>query len=257
MNHEQRLPVTQAVVLAGGRGTRLGPITEAIPKPLLPVGGCPFLDYQLWFLRKSGVTGIVMCVGYLSELVVARYRIAPPFGLNVTFSHETAPAGTGGALALARAHLDETFFVLNGDTILDLDLGALASALAADTESLGAVALREAPDTGRYGRVTMEGDRIAGFAEKSDGGPGLINGGVYCLRRSALDLLPPATSSLEKDLFPRLAAERRLLGKVCDGYFIDIGLPQTLERAETELPAWIRARNARFTDRYSVATTVG
>jgi D-glycero-D-manno-heptose 1,7-bisphosphate phosphatase len=215
---------------------------------MIPVGGRPFLDYQLWFLRNSGVTGVVMCVGYLSELLEARYGVAPPFDLRVAFSHEPAPAGTGGALVFARAHLDEMFFVLNGDTILDLELGSLAAIVAADPAALGALALRHVPDAGRYGRVSLEAGRITGFAEKSAGGSGLINGGVYCLRRSAADLLPSPPCSLEKDLFPRLAAERRLLGMACDGYFIDIGLPQTLARADKELPAWMNARNAAPAD---------
>jgi NDP-sugar pyrophosphorylase family protein len=222
------MPIRQAVILVGGRGTRLGQITDMVPKPMLPVGGRPFLDYQLWFLRKSGITEVVMCVGYLAEMVEAQYGVAPPFGLRVVFSHESPPAGTGGALVLARSHLDETFFVLNGDTILDLDLGALAALVVEDPVALGALALRDAPDAGRYGRVSMEARRITSFAEKSVSGPGLINGGVYCLRRSALDSLPSPPCSLEKDLFPRLATERRLLGKPCDGYFIDIGLPETL-----------------------------
>jgi len=238
----------QAVILVGGRGTRLGQITNTVPKPMLPVGGRPFLDYQLWFLRKSGITKVVMCVGYLSETVKAHYGAVPPFGLHIVFSHEPVPAGTGGALGLARSHLDETFFVLNGDTILDLDLGALGTLLVEDPVALGALALRDMSDAGRYGRVSMEGRRITGFAEKSAGGPGLISGGVYCLRRSALDLLPAPPCSLEKDLFPRLAGEGRLLGKSCDGYFIDIGLPETLARADKELPEWMNTRNAKFAE---------
>jgi len=237
------MPVKQAVILAGGRGTRLGRITETVPKPMLPIGGRPFLDYQLWFLRNSGVTGVVLCVGYLSESLEGRYGVAPPFGLRIAISHEPQPAGTGGALVFARPHLEETFFVLNGDTILDLELGALAAIVAEDPSALGALALRRVPDAGRYGRVSMAASRITGFAEKSAGGSGLINGGVYCLKRSAVDLLPTPPCSLEKDLFPRLTAEGRLLGKPCDGYFIDIGLPETLSRAEKELPAWMKARN--------------
>jgi NDP-sugar pyrophosphorylase family protein len=94
--------------------------------------------------------------------------------------------------------------------------------------------------------VVMEVSKITDFAEKSAAGPGLINGGVYCLRRPALDRLPAEPCSLEKDLFPKLAAEGRLLGVPGDGYFIDIGLPETLVRADKELPAWMNARAARF-----------
>src|ERR1700734_3169482 len=120
--------ITQAAILVGGRGTRLGQITDTVPKPLLPVGGRPFLDYQMRFLRQCGITEVVMCVGYLSAMVEARYGVAPALGPRVLFSRESSPAGTGGALALARPLLAETFFVLNGDTILDLDLGSLAAA---------------------------------------------------------------------------------------------------------------------------------
>jgi NDP-sugar pyrophosphorylase family protein len=221
-------------------------MTDNVPKPILPIGGRPFLDYQLWFLGKYGVTTVVMCVGYLSEVVKARYGTAAPFGLRVVFSHESSPLGTGGALVLARPHLDDMFFVFNGDTVLDVDLGALAALLMGAPQALAAVALRQVPNAGRYGRVSLDFGWISGFAEKSTNEPGLINGGVYCLRRSALDLLPSSACSLEKDLFPRLARERRLLGMPCDGYFIDIGLPETLASAEKELPAWMLARDARF-----------
>jgi D-glycero-D-manno-heptose 1,7-bisphosphate phosphatase len=142
----------------------------------------------------------------------------------------------------ARPHLDETFFVLNGDTILDLELGALGAIVAEQPFALGVLALRSVPDAGRYGTVSMDTDRITSFAEKSLGGAGLINGGVYCLRRPAVELLPSPPCSLEKDLFPRLANEGRLFGKCCDGYFIDIGLPETLARADRELPGWMNAR---------------
>jgi NDP-sugar pyrophosphorylase family protein len=240
------MSITQAVILVGGRGTRLGQITATIPKPMLPVGGKPFLDYQMWFLSKSGITEVVLCVGHLSSIVEARYGVTSPFGLRVLFSRESSPAGTGGALALARSQLDEMFFVLNGDTILDLELGSLASVLASDSVAFGAVALRNVSDARRYGKVSMEQGRITGFAEKSIDGPGLINGGVYCLKQCALDFLPSPPCSLEKDLFPYLASERRLVGMPCDGYFIDIGIPETLARAENELPTWLNARNVRF-----------
>ncbi|MGD0812843.1 MAG: nucleotidyltransferase family protein [Verrucomicrobiota bacterium] len=234
------------MILVGGLGTRLGRLTDKVPKPMLPIDGRPFLDYQLSFLNQSGVTDVVMCVGHLAEVVQARYGVAAPFGMHVVFSHEPSPAGTGGALVLARSHLAETFFVLNGDTILDLDLLGLEAALAEDTSMLGAIALRQVPNAEGYGRVSTEAKRVTGFAEKTSGGPGLINGGVYCLKTSALDLLPPPPCSLERDLFPILAGKGQLLGKNCNGYFIDIGLPETLARAAKELPVWINSRAGRF-----------
>ena len=240
-------PAKQAVVLVGGRGTRLGPLTKAKPKPMLDVAGRPFLEYQLEFLRQSGIEEIVFCAGYLPESLQAHFGKGDHRGLRIRFCIEEQPAGTGGAVKLAVAHLEELFYVLNGDTIFEADLARLGLALQAAREATAAVALREVDDASRFGRVRLEGGFVTDFAEKSAAGPGLINGGTYCLRREATNLLPEGTSSLESDLFPVLAQQRRLIGIPFTGYFLDIGLPETLARAQTELPGWL----ARFQERWS------
>lgn len=228
--------VTQAVVLVGGRGTRLGSLTDAMPKPMLPIGDRPFVDYLLAFLAGQGVREVLLCVGYLAGRFEQHFAGRQPFGLSVAVHREPAPAGTGGALALARARLADTFFALNGDTIFTANLPELAALLQAEPAAQGALALRHVEDAARFGAVRLAGDRIAGFAEKSVAGPGCISGGIYCLKRAALDRLPAPPCSLETDLFPALAAQGRLLGRKFDGYFLDIGLPETLARGQMELP---------------------
>ena len=233
--------VTQALVLAGGRGTRLGALTDSCPKPLLPVAGRPFLAYLITRLARLGIDDVILSTGYQAGLIRQTLPEGRTLGVNLRHCVETEPAGTGGAVRLASPLLAERFLVLNGDTLFDVDVQSLARLLDDHPAAQAAVALREVEDAGRYGQVTLAEGLIQAFAEKSGSGRGLINGGIYCLRRSALVGLPPGPSSLERDFFPALAASRRLCGQVYAGYFIDIGLPETLSRAQTELPAWERA----------------
>lgn len=239
-------PPRQAVILAGGLGTRLGVLTQETPKPLLPVAGKPFLDYLLWNLKRHGFERILLLVGYKAMQIIEHYGGGERLGLEIQYAVETAPMGTGGALRLAQDYLDERFLLLNGDTLLDfnyLDLALL--------EGKAAVALRRVPDAARYGRVRLEGSRIIGFGEKEGSGPGLVNGGVYVLSRQAVELLPEGVSSLERDLFPRLVERGELLGKPYEGFFLDIGLPETYAEAQTALPAW-QKKPAVFLDRDGV-----
>ena len=228
--------VTQAVVLAGGRGERLGEMTRTIPKPMLPVGGRPFLEYVIAALRKNGIQRVLFCASYLAEVIASHFGTGEAFGVATQICVERSPLGTGGALRLAQEELDSLFLVLNGDTMFDFRLVALAELLAARPQALAAIALRGVPDAARYGRVRLEGELVCDFNEKGRPVPGLISGGVYCLRKEALALLPPGTSSLEQDLFPRLAVTRSLCGKEFDGYFIDIGIRETFELAQKEMP---------------------
>jgi D-glycero-D-manno-heptose 1,7-bisphosphate phosphatase len=233
--------VTQAVVLVGGRGTRLGELTLTIPKPMMPIRGRPFLEYLVEILISSGFNQVLFCTSYLAGHIQRHFGKGKRFGITADYSHETHPLGTGGALWLARGKLDNQFLVVNGDTIFDIPLRQVTGLLARHPAALAAMALRHVPDGGRYGSVQEEGEFVTEFGEKKGDGPGLINGGVYCLTRKAVDLLPAGESSLERNLFPRLVANRQLCAAAFDGYFLDIGLPDTLERAERELPK-IRVR---------------
>lgn len=240
----------QAVVLAGGLGTRLGELTRSTPKPFLPVGDRPFLEYVVWNLRRHGITKLVFCVGYLAEKIVDHFGDGSGFGVSIEYVVEQEPAGTGGALLLALSRLEETFLVVNGDTLFDLnylDLGLLLELSGA----AAAVALRSLPDTSRYGRVCLNGHMVAGFAEKAGGGPGAVNGGVYAMRRDALARLSGLPCSLERDLFPLLAQSGGLAGRVYEGFFIDIGVPESLREADVLVPRWL-IKPAVFLDRDGV-----
>lgn len=233
--------IEQAAILVGGRGTRLGSLTGSTPKPMLPVAGRPFLEYVVAWLRGQGVRQVVFCAGYLAEIVEQHFGDGRHHGVQISYSVEPEPGGTGGGLLLAKARLEEMFFALNGDTLFDVDLSVLAGLLVTHPEARACLALREVENVGRYGSIESDGHWVTRFAEKNRAGRGWINGGIYCLRRSVLDDLPPAPCALEKDLFPGLAAQRRMMSYPFSGYFIDIGLPETLARAQDELPRWEKA----------------
>lgn len=235
----------QAVILAGGMGTRLGGLTARTPKPLLEVGGRPFLDYlreQLW---RHGIDRMLLLVGPHGE-AFRRATGSPAWGhVAVEIIADRPPAGTAGALRFARDRLDESFLLLNGDSFFDVNLLDLAMA---DDDGPARIALRRVDDAGRYGHVLLEGGRVTRFGEKSSGGAGLINGGIYRLRRDIVDAIPVGPASLETDLMPRLVARGAVTGRIYDAPFIDIGVPDSLAAAESLLPEWHR-RPAAFLDR--------
>ncbi|MFN8925022.1 MAG: HAD-IIIA family hydrolase [Rhodospirillales bacterium] len=242
----------QAVVLVGGRGTRLGALAADTPKPLLPVGGRPFLDHVVDELARHGFRRILLLAGHLAGAVEDFARRRREGGLDVRCRVETAPLGTGGALAGAADLLAPRFLLLNGDSVFHVNLLDLVARADADPGAIGHVALRLVPDTARYGAVRLEGARIVAFAEKrADGGPGPINAGIYRFDRRILDRIPPGPASLERDVMPALAAAGALRGHVHDGWFVDIGIPEDLARADRELPA-MRRRPALFLDRDGV-----
>jgi D-glycero-D-manno-heptose 1,7-bisphosphate phosphatase len=213
-----------------------------------------FLDEVLFDIVRHGFDDIILAAGHLGELVAARYDGRSFRGARVRVAIEPAPAGTGGALRAIAELLAPTFLLANGDTSFDFNLRRLDPLLSGAPEALGVLALREVTDVGRYGSVLLRNGRVAAFEEKSDGSegsPGLISGGVGLFRRNLVDLIDHLPCSIETEIYPRLAEERRLLGAEFHGYFIDIGLPETLEKARQDL-AWRRRRPATFFDRDGV-----
>ena len=240
----------QCVILVGGLGTRLGAITQQVPKPLVDVGGKPFLAWVVDEIARHGFEEIVLLSGYRAEQFEAMADYIRGLGLRVVHSVEPAPAGTAGALTYARDHLDETFLLMNGDGLFDVNLRDLARPLA--PEAMVRLALRVMPNADRYGTVTLDGDQITAFLEKQATGlPGLINGGIYAMRRAVLDRIGSLPCSLEQDIFPGLVAEGRLQGAVFDRPFIDIGIPEALAESQTFVPGVAR-RGAVFFDRDGV-----
>lgn len=229
--------ITKAIILAGGRGTRLGALTDNMPKPLLPVGGVPFLEYVIGNLVRWGIHDIILSTGYRGEAIYDFLGDGEAFGARISYVEESYPLGTGGGVRLAAANMTEPFFVVNGDTLLDCDFQLLARLVSRYNAKAG-IMLHEIKDAGRFGAVEFSNNHIQSFHEKGSIGPGLINGGVYVLTPAAVDALPLGVSSLETSLFPRLAKEKTLVGAVCKGFFIDMGLPSTYDKAQTLLPAW-------------------
>ncbi len=249
------LPLSdQLVVLVGGRGTRLGMLAKDTPKPLMPIDGDRvFLDYFLGSAARQGFREILLLAGHFSDQVVARYDNVRVGNARVKVIVEPEPLGTGGAFKAAMDYLAPSFVGANGDTLFDCNIRAVDHELQMDPGMMGCLALREVDDVGRYGSVAFDGRRVSAFREKDTVSPqrrGHINGGIYALRRAAIERLPDGKSSIETDLFPQLAAEGQLGGRTSHGYFLDIGLPETLEIARRDLPA--QKRPALFLDRDGV-----
>jgi D,D-heptose 1,7-bisphosphate phosphatase len=246
--------IRQAVILCGGLGSRLGELTRSTPKPLLEVGGRPFLEVLLFEFARHGIRRFSLLAGFAGEQVCEFIRttpLVPRFNLEVDVIVESEPAGTGGAVWQARDRFDPEFFLLNGDSWFDVNVLDLACTLQRAPAVVGALALRSLPDASRYGTVATDADRIVRFAERPGRpGPGLVNGGIYAMRRALIDSLQPVCS-LERDVMPGLAARGLLLGRVFDGYFIDIGVPSDFARAQREITPRYQ-RPAVFLDRDGV-----
>lgn len=239
----------QAVILVGGKGTRLGNLTSKIPKPLLNVGKKPFLSYLIESIVRQGFTDILLLAGYHAAIVQKFVDQYSSSDFNIRCVIESQPMGTGGALQHAKYFLSDNFILLNGDTLFDINLNDFVLSFS-KRASVG-VALRRVADTSRYGRVVLDGDRITSVQEKGASGEGLINAGIYYLNRHIIDLLPSGASSLENDLFPELLAQHSLYGREFSGVFIDIGIPSDFSLAQKIVPS-NQVRPAVFFDRDGV-----
>ena len=225
----------EAIVLAGGFGTRLASVVQGVPKVLAPVGNRPFLELLLRRLKQRGMQRVILSVGYLASMI--RERFGEQFeGVELAYAIEDEPLGTGGATrkALTMAQHD-TVFVMNGDTFVDLDYAAMLSHHI-DLEGVASIAVANTDDCTRYGRMITREGRVVGFTEKGQSGPGQISVGTYLMNR---DLFAPynmpAAFSLEQDFFVPNIKQLRPLAFATSGYFIDIGIPEDLARAQSEL----------------------
>jgi len=231
----------QAVVLAGGLGTRLRSRVTDLPKPMAPIAGRPFLEYLLDRLDSAGCDRVALATGHLSEAIEShfghRYR-----ALEIGYSRERTPLGTGGAIVQALRTLPRVpTLVLNGDSLLEVDLAAFWAWCDADPGA-DAVVVRAQPDVSRYGAVTLASDRVLTFGEKGASGPGFVNAGIYRLRLATFDMFStPSAFSIELDFLQPHARELGLRAYVSEGRFIDIGVPEDYDRAQTELPLWARS----------------
>lgn len=221
----------QLVVLAGGLGTRLrGAIPAGVPKPMASIGGRPFLEHLLDNALAQGVTQTHLLVGYAAEKITGHFGSGYR-GMSLTYSHEDAPLGTGGALKAAREQLSDEFVLCNGDTFADVGYDRLLRLLDGNVLSMG---LARMSDAARFGTAITDHDVVVGFHEKWTTRSALVNAGVYACRRSIVEMLPvKAPSSFETDfLEPRLPSLRPRF-VVADSGFIDIGTPESLAMANS------------------------
>jgi D-glycero-alpha-D-manno-heptose 1-phosphate guanylyltransferase len=225
----------EAVVLAGGLGTRLKDVVEELPKSMAPVNNKPFLAYILDKLSSSGFTTIILATGYKTE-VIERYFGDEWKGAKLIYSIEKEPLGTGGAILHALPHItSENCFVFNGDTLFTIDFGEMQKEFL-DKNPVMTIALKRMSDFDRYGSVTMEGDRIVSFNEKRFIHEGLINGGIYILDRKWFEQNAPGDKfSFEKDIMEINTRRCLITGYISDAYFIDIGIPDDYYRALSDL----------------------
>ncbi|QOZ08451.1 HAD-IIIA family hydrolase [Bradyrhizobium sp. CCBAU 51765] len=239
----------QAVVLVGGLGTRLGERTKTVPKPMLDVGGRPFLDTLLDELVRYGVFDeILLLAGHKAEIVETHYAAAARGSTRIIVSREPEPLGTGGALVHARDLLHDRFLLLNGDSLFDFNLLDLIMRAQGGRVHM---ALRDGVVGDRYGRVVLDGDVVRDFIAPGVGATGPVNAGIYVIDKSVLADITMLPASLEQDVFPGLTKSGALRGTAYRGYFIDIGIPDDFARADRELRDKLR-RPAVFFDRDGV-----
>ena len=230
----------EAIILAGGLGTRLRSVVSEVPKCMAPVAGEPFLWYLLKYLSRYDVTRVILSVGYLREVIFKWIdEVKDEFPFVFDYAIEEEPLGTGGGikLALSKATTNDVF-VLNGDTFFDVNLNELLEAHSLYPSSI-TIALKPMHEFERYGRVIINNvdKKIVEFKEKEYCKQGLINGGVYAINR----LEPIFDGLIDKFSFETAVLEPqcklgKLFGVVQNGYFIDIGIPEDYQRAQIELP---------------------
>ena len=225
------MPADEAIVLAGGFGTRLRGIVDDVPKPLAPVAGRPFLGWLLDRLAASGMRRCILATGSLSDVIERRIG-AQWQGMQVVYSVESEPLGTGGAIRLAANRLlGDSAHVLNGDTWLEYDPVALEAA-AHEAHAPMAIALARVDDVARYGAVDIADGRVAAFREKGEAGPGWINAGCYFLGTDALAALPTGAFSFEHAVLQPRTAAGEVAAFTATAGFIDIGVPEDYRRAQ-------------------------
>jgi NDP-sugar pyrophosphorylase family protein len=234
----------QAVILAGGLGTRMRPMTETIPKPLIPVAGKPFLQHQLELLAAQGLSRVLLLLAYLGEQIERHFGGGALLGCKLSYSHEPSPLGTGGALKNAESKLEDEFVLLNGDTYLPVDYAALFQAFRKSLSDALIVAYRKSnrtaassPANNVANNLAVAADgRVIAYRKHDPQGLTHVDAGVIVLRKWVLRKIPPGRfCSLEEDIFPQLIADGRMSAWVTSEPFYDMGSPAGLEALASRL----------------------
>lgn len=226
--------VEQAVILAGGKGTRLRPLTYEIPKVMIPLQGKPFLQHLIEMLKEYEIRDIILSVGYLKDQIKEYFGNGSKFGVKIRYIEEKEPLGTAGPLKLARDLLKSSFVMMNGDEYKEVDLNDMFS-FHKDQGAYGTVGLKTTDTPQYYGVAVMKGSNIVRFVEKPKKFvSNLINAGIYILDPKVIDLIPDGFAMVETDLFPKLAVMGKLAGYPFEGQWYDLG---TFERYEKAIKA--------------------
>ncbi|MFH1637269.1 MAG: sugar phosphate nucleotidyltransferase [Candidatus Woesearchaeota archaeon] len=225
----------KALLLAGGKGTRFKPITDEIPKPMIPLQGKPILQHTIELLRKYNVTEIYLSVGYKADKIKEYFGDGSKFGVRITYIEEDKPLGTGGPLRLAKPYLTETFVMCNADELKDIDLIDMFI-FHRENNAKVTIALTTVDDPSAYGVAKLQGNKIIEFLEKPKNPPSnLINAGLYIIEPDVVSLVPEGHSMVEKDIFPKIAKDGRLYGYSFTGQWFDTG---NMDRYAKALKHW-------------------
>lgn len=246
------MQVKEAIILAGGRGTRLRSVVMDVPKPMADICGQPFLKILIEHFYTKGIEHFVLSVGYLSNIIVGYFENKYPT-IHISFSLEDKPLGTGGAIRIAFEHIrGEHALIINGDSLFDVDLNKLEPFTYAD---LPIIYGRLVDDVSRYGHFLYENNKVHRYVEKQGHGSGYINGGIYVLRRDTLSSFPLNQKfSIETEFFSQFSKESPATIIFSEGYFIDIGIPESYQAAQEELKPYLKNK-ALFFDRDGVINT--
>jgi len=213
----------EAIVLAGGFGTRLKEVVSDVPKPMAPVNGKPFLEYLLKDLSKKGIKHVILAVGYKKEIIKEYFKNKYE-DIEITYSEELVPLGTGGAIKKAlKLVKEEDVFIVNGDTFFDVDLKGMKE-FHTENKSILTVAVKEMENFDRYGSLVIKENRIIEFEEKKKKDKGKINGGIYLIKKDLLSRMEKENFSFEKEVLEDKKVEK--YSYESEGYFIDIGIPE-------------------------------
>jgi len=224
--------ITQAIILAGGRGVNMRPLTYEVPKPLIPVAGKPLIEYTIEMLREAGVREIILAVGHLGDKLKETVGNGSKYGVTISYSEESKPLGTAGALRKASVLFqDKPFIVVNGDVLTELKISELSAFHQEDTYS-ATMALSTEPNTKGYGVALLRGEKIVKFLKQDKKQTTqLINAGVYVMNADVLKYIPKTGASDLEDVFEKLAVEGKLAGFPFDGKWFEVSTPENYERA--------------------------
>ena len=228
-------PISQAVILAGGQGVKMRPLTYEIPKALIPVKGKPLLEYMIESLREAEIREIILAIGHLGNKIKDHFGNGSKFGIKITYSEENGNLGTAGALANCYSLLEQKpFVILHGDILVDVNFRELISFHQNNKGNVATLVITTKSDPTSYGNVQLVGSKIVEFIEKptkKQTSSHLISGGVYVCEPEIFDFIPEKHPAMLEDVFPQLAKQGKLSGFLFAGKWYDVSTPKNYEKA--------------------------